>query len=50
MACSCGCDKACGCACCGQPGTRAARSEVDDLRAQVTRLEAELADRKTASS
>jgi len=50
MASSCGCGKACGCGCCGQPGTRAARSELDDLRARVTTLEAELADRKTASS
>ena len=50
MACSCGYGKACGCGCRGQPGTRAARSEPDDLRAQVTRLEAELADRKPASS
>jgi hypothetical protein len=50
MACTCACDKACTCDCCGQRGTRAARSELDDVRAQVTRLEAELADRKPASS
>jgi len=50
MACTGACDKACTCDCRGQRGTRAARSELDDVRAQVTRLEAELADRKPAGS
>ena len=37
---------ACTCDCCGQRRTRAAWSELDDVRARVTRLEAGLADRK----
>jgi hypothetical protein len=49
-ACTGACDKACTCDCRGQRETRAARSELDDVRAQVTRLEAELADRKPAGS
>jgi hypothetical protein len=36
VACKCGCDKACGCQC---RGPRDCRRDVDDLRAQVTRLE-----------
>jgi hypothetical protein len=43
MAGTCGCDKTRSCQCCDQPGNRAAQSEVDDLRAQLTRLEGELA-------
>jgi len=50
MACTCGCDTPCGCGCCDQPGSGAGRPEVDDLRAKVTRLEAELAGRKPAGS
>ena len=50
MACTGAGDKACACDCRGQRGTRAARSELDDVRAQVTRLETELADRKLAGS
>ena len=50
MACTGACDKACTCDRRGQRGTRAARSELDDVRAQVTRLEAELAHRKPAGS
>jgi hypothetical protein len=50
MACTGSCDKACTRDCRGQRGTRAARSEPDDVHAQVTRLEAELADRTLAGS
>ena len=46
MACKCGCDKACGCQCCGPRGD--CRRDVGDLRARVTRLEAEPANRGMA--
>ena len=43
MACTCGCDSSCGCDCCGKPGGGAGRPEVEELRAKVAQLEAELA-------
>jgi hypothetical protein len=46
MACKCGCDKACSCV---LRSARDCRRDVDDLRAQVTRLEAGLASRGTAA-
>jgi hypothetical protein len=48
MACKCGCDKACGCDCGGKPGGGAG-PQVEELRAKVARLGAELAGRGTAS-
>ncbi len=50
MACSCGCDNSCGCDCRSKPASGASRPELDDLRAKVARLEAELADRKGATN
>jgi hypothetical protein len=50
MACTCGCDQACRCDCCGKPDTGARRpeAEMEELRATVARLEAELAGRNPA--
>jgi hypothetical protein len=49
MACNCGCDSTCGCDCCGKAENGGERPEVEELRARIARLEAELAGRKPAS-
>jgi hypothetical protein len=46
---NCGSDSTCGCVCCGEPESGAGRPEVEDLRAKVARLEAELAGGNPAS-
>jgi hypothetical protein len=43
MGCTCGCDSTCGCDCCGKPDSGTGWPEVEELRAKVERLKAELA-------
>ena len=49
MACTCGSDSTRSCDCCGKAENGAGAPEVEELRAKVARLEAELAGRNPAS-